>query len=760
MIKTLALRLSRRLHYVAVSLVVLSLLGTSLSFPGTSRASISDCSGAISPHSVAPGSTTNFQLTLTNDDPSEDIQWIKILRPSGDFTIQNVTASGWSASVASDEASLTGQALSPSDSLVITVQAQAANVEAEGANWSVYASDSPDGSGSSSCTNDTAVEITGGQPFALSNVAVSAITATTAQVTWSTNRPANSRVDYGFTASYGLTATGDASDFTTSHALTLTGLSPSTGYHYRVVTSTDTNQTLTSADGTFMTAAAPPTPTGDTGGSPTVNVPGAVVKPVPTEKVPPTISLITNLTRPFSQPPTITGVASDNEAVALIEYSTDGGTNWQPVTTITQPNRRKPRDLAFSFTTVFPDDGDFVIVARATDTSGNSTTTPPTTLVIDRLPPQTGPLVLAYGSQPLQPNAQGVVEVMAGSDYRITTSAVGGPNSLTLDARPLTGATTSPAASFTLVQSAATGLWSGLLSFKTGGAYQLVARGLDGAGNRTERAVMAINVLAPGRITEAGTARPLAKAQVVVHYREPASGTWQVWDGRAYRQTNPQTVGSGSTYSLVVPRGTYYLEVKAPLHYSFVSNIFTTERPQAITAPISLRSIPHLTLGPLTISLPNIVLRAHDLPAPPQSAAPTFSNPIIGKSLPDFSLPTTAGTTQTALGLTGKPTLITILSTWSPDAQAQVPQLADAQTNPDINITPVFSQQHLPLVTAYLSGAGYRLTALVDADGILVTPLMLGPVPEHIFIDATGKVKKIMTGVMTKDELLLQLGGL
>jgi hypothetical protein len=128
--------------------------------------------------------------------------------------------------------------------------------------------------------------------------------------------------------------------------------------------------------------------------------------------------------------------------------------------------------------------------------------------------------------------------------------------------------------------------------------------------------------------------------------------------------------------------------------------------------------------------------------------------------LPDFSLPATDGTTQTALGLTGKPTLITILSTWSPDAQAQIPELAAAQANPDINITPIFSEQHLPLVSAYLRSAGYHLTALVDADGTLVTALGVGPAPEHIFIDATGKVKKIMTGVMTKDDLLLQLGGL
>ena len=58
-------------------------------------------------------------------------------------------------------------------------------------------------------------------------------------IRWETDVPADSRVDYGGTTSYGLNTT-DATP-TTQHAVTLTGLSFETTYHFRA----------TSADGYF-----------------------------------------------------------------------------------------------------------------------------------------------------------------------------------------------------------------------------------------------------------------------------------------------------------------------------------------------------------------------------------------------------------------------------------------------------------------------------------------------------------------------------
>jgi hypothetical protein len=99
-----------------------------------------------------------------------------------------------------------------------------------------------------------------------SNVASSSITATGATITWTTNEPATSQVDYGFTTGYGSQTTINSA-LTTSHSQTISGLSPSTAYNFRVRSADTANNLGLSNNSSFTTSAAttpsptPPTPT-------------------------------------------------------------------------------------------------------------------------------------------------------------------------------------------------------------------------------------------------------------------------------------------------------------------------------------------------------------------------------------------------------------------------------------------------------------------------------------------------------------------
>ena len=76
-----------------------------------------------------------------------------------------------------------------------------------------------------------------------------------AAVTWTTNEPASSRVDYGATASYGSTASRSAQ--TTGHSISLTGLACATTYHYEIRSTDASGNEARSGDRTFTTAACP-----------------------------------------------------------------------------------------------------------------------------------------------------------------------------------------------------------------------------------------------------------------------------------------------------------------------------------------------------------------------------------------------------------------------------------------------------------------------------------------------------------------------
>jgi len=92
-------------------------------------------------------------------------------------------------------------------------------------------------------------------PPIISSIA-SLTTDTTATITWTTNEPASSQVNYGLTDSYG-SAFGDAG-FRTSHNLTITGLSATTTYHYQVVSLDPSLNMSSSSDATFLTKTVVP----------------------------------------------------------------------------------------------------------------------------------------------------------------------------------------------------------------------------------------------------------------------------------------------------------------------------------------------------------------------------------------------------------------------------------------------------------------------------------------------------------------------
>ena len=82
------------------------------------------------------------------------------------------------------------------------------------------------------------------------------ITTATAIIHWSTNLPADSRVEYGLTDSYGLSTLTDP-ELTTEHAVTLTGLSSGATYHFRVLSDTGGGETAVSGDHEFTTVSDP-----------------------------------------------------------------------------------------------------------------------------------------------------------------------------------------------------------------------------------------------------------------------------------------------------------------------------------------------------------------------------------------------------------------------------------------------------------------------------------------------------------------------
>lgn len=111
--------------------------------------------------------------------------------------------------------------------------------------WSSVVSDDPDGQGGSDLTSPS-----------VTSVVVASTATTSATITWTTDELSNSTIGYSLDTAYG-TETGVAS-MVSSHSVTITGLSPSTIYNFRVK-STDPSGNISdwSTPSSFTTASGP-----------------------------------------------------------------------------------------------------------------------------------------------------------------------------------------------------------------------------------------------------------------------------------------------------------------------------------------------------------------------------------------------------------------------------------------------------------------------------------------------------------------------
>ena len=79
-------------------------------------------------------------------------------------------------------------------------------------------------------------------------------TSSGAIITWYTDEPADSQVEYGLDATYG-TTTAQGTTLVTSHSVTLSGLDPDTTYHYWVKSTDAHGNNAVSSDATFITTS-------------------------------------------------------------------------------------------------------------------------------------------------------------------------------------------------------------------------------------------------------------------------------------------------------------------------------------------------------------------------------------------------------------------------------------------------------------------------------------------------------------------------
>lgn len=700
------------------------------------------CTASVDVHSVTTISQNTFNFELINNGDTH-LAWVKLTRPSSNFS-------------ADAEFTSTPMDIAPGDASYFATNSTTGTSEAASADWVFMVSDNADGSGAVQCTGDLGTTIAGigvdTFPPNQSPITVSDISDTQATFTWTTDEPATSKVAYGTTDSYG-SEKADAT-LTTTHSVTLDGLTANTTYYFNIISADALNNIGQNGGHVFTTAKA------GLGTTTTVTVektviqtntntvtivitpaPTAVPTPVPTpipDTKPPTVTLTNDLSKPFLQAPEITGTSSDEKGMKSVEYSIDSGNHWFPIDQQFEPGTK---EVKFTFTPLGLLDGNYAIKIRAQDINKNVKTTDATTLIIDRLPPRLGTSVFSIGSLLLTPQADGVIYTVKGLSPQLTFSAVGGPIQSTIYAG---------VRSFALEKREDTGLWSTKLGFEYPGAYDLASHLVDGVGNATDQKVGRVQVVNSGKALFDGKA--VANAVMSVYTFNQNTFSFELWDGKSVGQANPQLTNASGEYVLLLPPGKYYIAIEALGLRTLRSDIFTVAETTPIVQDFQLERRRELQIGSLHMPLFDW-FQTQAVVSTKLASSDAKESSLIGKEFPFFDLPGLES--QITLDdLKGKPTILTVLSTWAPQSASQLQIMQTLQNKESIHTAVIMMHESSSAMNVYTKRAGYTIPMIVDSDGVLSEAIGVPVAPTHYFLNQRGIVRSIKSGVLSKEEIL------
>lgn len=766
---------------VYISIFLLLLLGV-LHVPRPVHAAISACSYSFDATEFPAGTQSTPTITINNDDPDNHIRLIRITRPSEQYVYNQVDTS-WTVSPTEYDVSSATIQMSDGDvgpgisfSAAITFTAGSATGTEY---WVVYVTDNSDGSNLVQCTGSSGTTIFGNTPtpspestetptptLAPDSTATPTTTSTptptlapgttatpttiTAPGTTSTPTPTPTPIP---DASPPVISVNRLSSSTFNVAPVITGSASDdqsvTNISYSLNNGTTWN-TVVIKTGKTVQYTFTPAVAGDGLYSLRVRARDAAGNSVVTDIVPftvdrtlPTLTLDTDMTKPFKIAPRLTGIAADETGIVSVEASVDSGDNWlQSQSFDVTVNKR----VFFSVVLPTLDDGNYTVRLRTTDIAGNVYVTPLQTMVIDRLPPRIGSVVLLLGPHVLEPKGMlGMYELSERTKVTVVAQAVGGPTELVLSAVSVASNQT---LKFPFVKNPDTGLWSVVLEVPDSGSYTVSIHAIDGAGNTGDATIGGWNVKDPG-IVETQNHTPVTAAKIRVYVFDSDTNSFLLWDAESFGGVNPQMTDENGAYHLLLPPGTYYMTVEKSGYRSIRTSIITLTEPTILSSVLTISKGYVFSIGSWSFTLPAFLSPFEEVKIEESVSMRNSIQQTGSKKIPQTLLSVGNQKGQ------GGPLHIVFIPLFHPQIASQLQVLERLYTsNASWNTVVVLTQGSQAEAGVLTRQGKYTLPIIADPDGELTNVLGIWSTPMHYFVLPDGKITGQIVGLLLEREIV------
>lgn len=145
--------------------------------------------------------------------------------------------------------------------------------------------------------------------------------------------------------------------------------------------------------------------------------------------------------------------------------------------------------------------------------------------------------------------------------------------------------------------------------------------------------------------------------------------------------------------------------------------------------------------------------------SPPSGALAEAGRLSLGETAPPFSLDSLNGGTLSLADFAGRPLLINFWATWCAPCVEELPLLAGAAAQYDVDglaVLLVDVGEEIGVVQAFVEERGLELPVAMDYNNAVSHAYRVGGYPTSVLIDAQGRVVDLRRGAFTDGEDLRQ----
>lgn len=428
-----------------------------------------------------------------------------------------------------------------------------------------------------------------------------------------------------------------------------------------------------------------------------------------------------------------------------LENALTKGSSWRDITF--DPTK----DSIFNIDLFELESGTYNLQIRIEKADGSFDYADPCEFIVD--PSAVDPECLIFGANEFVLNSQ----ASPVSDYGIISFVKDQPQTFYLEAKCATTAAVidiDNSRTYPLEYDYDLKLWTGELVFDKTGLHRL--RGFVGSPNgEYTREINSVYVTEEAMITDLQTDEPITEATITVFEKDVDTEEFVKWKSESYGISNPFSPDGNGNYSVILPKGEFYLRIESKGYRTATSLITTIEDHSVVTGKVELA--PTGNLWERFVSLVSRNNRSNNFELTVEKL-PKLEFLKVGSTVPPINVHDENGNEIELIKYISdledkKPTILMVYTNWNTLSEEQLVHFTNLSEKYDeYRFIPITTMEPENRDLTYIERGRYDIVFYEPEDSFYDNYFIIS-LPHFFVLDEEQVLKGVIVGPYSQDEL-------